>query len=264
MYQFRGLPEVSLALRVDGEEAPIAAGGKVGWLVAGKSALLTIRMRSAQIWPIAVDGKKDIVLRRDKSDDPDVQIYPTSIAIKESQVSGVAHTEYPDNHVRVLRHTDGGNVEMWEIALVSQDGLFWITVQKTYDIACGRDASGQFFCPTFAEKWPQLVELLAKLLTDIDLPVGVAPQPGIRPLISGLKSNEGIVLWYNLAQQMGAIATNQGQARVHWSQIIAIEGELRRLTAGAKVRFRDLLRPKQLKFGRKTSFRWEAVDVRPV
>jgi len=265
MYQLRNIPEVSISMRMKGEEVRILAGGRVGWLEAGVSVQLIIWVPAdSAIWAIGVDGKKDIVLRRDKSNDPGLRIYPTRIAIKESEVSGVAHTEYPNNHVRLLHYVGNGNVEHWEIALVSQNGYFWVTVQKTYDIKVGCDGEDHFLCPDFADKWPQLVGILGELLAGFDLPEEVTPMPKPMLPVSGLKTNEGLVFWWNCAQQMGAITTRQGPARVHWSQITISNGDLAKLVDGAKVRFRDLVRPKQTEFGRKTSFKWEAVDVRPL
>lgn len=264
MYKIRDLG-VSLSIRYGGGEVKIEGGGKVGYLEAGQSALLEIAFPSdREIWPVRVDGQKNVVKARDDSEVEGVVLCRTAIRLKESQTSGVAHTQYPDNHVRLLRRMGPGVIELWEIALVSQDGSFWVTAQKTYSIAVARDEAGNFVCPQFEERWPQLVSFLSELLEGEELPVLATVAADITTDTSGLGANEGFVLWWNAAQQMGAINTAKGAARVHWSQIVAQNGARRFLVSGQRVVFDHLRRPKTEAGGRPTGFKKEAVGVKPI
>jgi cold shock CspA family protein len=264
MYMIRDL-KVSLSIRFGGEELKIGGGGHVGYLEAGQSALLEIAFPAGyEVWPVRVDGQKNIVMARDESEAEGVVLCRTAIRLKESQTSGVAHTQYPDNHVRLLRRMGPGVIELWEVALVSQDGSFWVTAQKTYSIAVARDEAGTFSCPQFAERWPQLVSFLAELLEGEELPILATVTANITTDTSNLGANEGIVLWWNAAQQMGAIATAKGNARVHWSQIVAANGSRRYLTPDQRVIFDHLRRPKTDPGSRPTGFKKEAVGVKPI
>jgi cold shock CspA family protein len=257
--------DVRLSLRYGGEEIKIEGGGRVGHLEAGQSSLLEIAFPSdREIWPIRVDGQKNVVMARDESEAENVVLCRTAINIKKSSQSGVAHTQYPDNHVRLLRRIGPGVIELWEIALVSQDGVFWVTAQKTYSIAVGLDENEEFYCPQFEERWPQLVSFLAELLEGEELPVLATVAADITTDTSGLGANEGFVLWWNAAQQMGAINTAKGAARVHWSQIVAQNGARRFLVSGQRVVFDHLRRPKTEAGGRPTGFKKEAVGVKPI
>jgi len=263
MYRIRDLG-VNLVLRYGGDEVKIEGGGHVGYLEAGQSALLEILFSSdREIWPVRVDGQKNIVPARNDSEMEDVVLCRTAINIKESQ-SGVAHTQYPDNHVRLLRRVDAGVVELWEVALVSQDGSFWVTAQKTYSIAVGLDENEEFYCPQFEERWPQLVSFLSELLAGEELPALANSAADAAADTSDLGPNKGTVLWWNSAQQMGVIATMKGNARVHWSQIVAQNGSRRFLVAGQRVVFHHLRRPKTNPGSRPTGFKKEAIGVKPI
>lgn len=264
MYKIRDL-DVRLSLRYGGEEIKIEGGGRVGHLEAGQSALLEVSFpRDREIWPVRVDGQKNVVHARDDSEVEGMFLCRTAIRVKESQVSHVTHTQYPDNHVRLLRRIGPGVIELWEVALVSQDGSFWVTAQRTYSIAVARDEAGTFSCPQFAERWPQLVSFLAELLEGEELPILATVTANITTDTSNLGANEGIVLWWNAAQQMGAIATAKGNARVHWSQIVAANSSRRYLTPDQRVIFDHLRRPKTDPGSRPTGFKKEAVGVKPI
>jgi cold shock CspA family protein len=264
MYMIRDL-KVSLSIRFGGEELKIEGGGKVGYLEAGQSALLEISFPTDhEIWPIRVDGQKNVVHARDDSEVEGMFLCRTAIRVKESQVSHVTHTQYPDNHVRLLRRIGPGVVELWEIALVSQDGVFWVTAQKTYSIDVARDEAGNFVCSQFEGKWPQLVSFLSELLAGEELPTLATVTTDVTTDVSVLGANEGVVLWWNAAQQMGAIATAKGNARVHWSQIVAANGSRRYLTPDQRVIFDHLRRPKTDPGSRPTGFKKEAVGVKPI
>lgn len=248
------------------KEVEVGKGGKVGILHAGVSYLLAVVVpRVLRIWVLAVDGKKTPVLRQGEFD-PDIEVdrYDTSIHIWETG-NGIAYTRYPENHVRFVEYMGDGKARLVEVALISQNGVFWLTAQKTYDIAVGRTADGEFLCPQFAEKWPAFVSLLADLLAEETLPVEV---PALPPLSAKVDLQRGVgqVEWWNCAQQMGAIRTPKGSAhplaRVHWTQVIGSNGDLCRLTPGQLVSFEGLQRPRTAPGDRPTGFKLEATNVR--
>lgn len=255
-------PGITLQLKnKDGEEIVIGRDGEVGSLGANCSVKFVVAPTEPNVWLVDVDGKKSVIIRKP---DTDTQIYTTSIHIWEAGKSGVACTRYPENHVRVLRYMGDGSLDMWEVALVSQDGKFWATCQKSYSFSVARKGD-QFLCPQFAEKWPQLVKVLEILLGVKNLPAEVAGQcdePTCE--VTGLAKNAGRVKWYNCAQQMGVLTTNRGDVRVHWSQIISKNGSRRVLFPGQTAIFCEL-RSIVVKEGqRPTGFTHEAIGVKPL
>ena len=246
----------------DEDDIPITEDGRVGYLEAGYSVTLTVLVDGPNTWVVEVDGKKNVTVRHPLADAP-AGTYPTKIHLHESETSASAYTQYPANHVRLLRYIDDGVVEMWEVALISQDGCFWATSQKTYDIACGRSEIGEFLCPRFEQKWPQLVEVLERLLEGKELSHEIARFKE-KPVSKGPTNRIGSVVWWNYAQQLGAIATGRGQVRVHWSQIIAPNSNRRGLTAGQKVSIRAIREIVVSPGMRPSGFKHEAIGVKPI
>ena len=261
MYKLAG-PGITLRLvNGEGEEMVIGQDGEIGYLEAGYSVKLFIAPTESNIWLIEVDGKKNIVVRKPSETSSD---YVTSIHIWEAGVSKVACTRYPENHVRVLRYLSNGTVEMWEVALNSQSGKFWLTCQQSYSVSCGL-IEDKFLCPQFAEKWPQLVATLENLLRGEKLPTEATPPKEDNIPTNALTGSTGVTKWWNHAQQLGMIITNtHKKVRVHWSQIIAPNGARRFLTPGMVVSFKSL-RPIVVHEGqRPTGFTHEAIGVQPV
>ena len=182
-------------------------------------------------------------------------VFSLKVPIKDSGRS--LYTYYPFNNLRVLQVNPGGNVEMWEIALVTQRGQLFLTTQKPYSFFCYNN-EGKIVCPEI--NWPQLEEALNRIIS----PEDVLPVKDYFPLDREIEEDfaprEGRVIWYNFAQQLGAIKTRRGVARVHWSEVM--RPEFRYLAANELVLFRSLTRPRQ--FYRPTSFKLEARKVRPL
>jgi cold shock CspA family protein len=254
---------VSVKVSYDGVEVKPPDDGYLGQLRPG-SILLEIYVAAGRDYICALDvnAKKNINFKKDHSTDPvEGSMFLTNIRIKTGD-DGVYHTEYPNNNCRIMRIYKNGHVEMWEIAVISQNGNFFLTTQKTYNVNCYNN-EGKLDCPKFS-KWPQVLNLLFSSLYYKNLPLisEYQEEKMIRP--GELPKEIGHVQWWNIAQGFGAIMTPNGPARVHWKNIFPSNGDrFARLNAGGRVRYQKLITPNQTK-ARSTNFRLEAVGVKTI
>lgn len=184
------------------------------------------------IWGISVDGKKNVVIKKDvarEAREPFAgKIYATKIQIKRANpyldsgaAHGICHTEYPDNNLRLLK-LDNGRGVVHEVALVSQDGVFFLTEQITWRFDLFRE-DNHATCPYFREDahpWPQMEHLIQHIFPadQIDRLAPAEQYAPAEPPKERTPEYTGKVLWYNLAQGIGVVETTQGIARVHWTQ----------------------------------------------
>ncbi len=241
--------------------------GKIMGLCTARIEVIVSKEKINSVFAITVDGKKNVILKKNLSETPDkLKIYRNNIEVKSN--GQVLHTEYPNNHLRLLAISKGGNIQVWEIAIVSQNGDFFVTQQKTWDTFCYNNHE-RVSCPLFEgpKGWPQMVEILKNLLTD---------QIDQLPLISQKKkedinlqntkiliNNRGVVVWFNQAQGIGVIKTIEGPARAHWKDINRKNSRLAYLKPGELVSFHSIVPPRLTK-GRKTMIRFDAVGISPV
>lgn len=254
---------VSILFSFGGRVKPIAVDGHVGQLEKGKAQIqVKIAPRYKGItWPVSVDGKKNVTPKKDWSNGDKEAIYLCSILVKMALLDHVFHTEYPENNMRLVR-LDGRKIQIWEISLISQKGEFFVTEQMNYEAACYRDGN-KVVCPRF-EKWPQMAAFLNQILGDKAerfLPISKY-QPEAAITADGLEKNQGRVLWWNMAQGLGAIITPEGSVRVHWSEV-AKRPRLAYLVVKEVVTYDGVRMPVQTK-ARSTSFSLEAVGVKPL
>lgn len=197
--------------------------------------------------PVHVDGKKNVSRIRMKKGKPSIRMG------LRRELGGMASSAYPENHLRLLSLTPE-HIGMWEIAVVSQRGAFFLTLQETVAISLRRGIGGILYgVGPRLQNWPQMKKFLEDLLGERLLMLG-EESPKEVPL--------GGVIWYNLAQGLGAIQTVKGAARVHWSQAAPREDGFRYLQQGERVNYQ--ITPVILKQGmRPTSFQWEAKNVTP-
>lgn len=227
------IPGVVVALFVNGERVQPENDGFVGGLNPTDTAIIEAKIRNGSNgFGIDVDGKKNVVLKKDllPFEDPDGsgRLYQQKVPIKVS-LKNIAHTEYTSNHLRVLKLYGDGRTELWEIALVSQGGLFFLTTQRTYAVCCyyhnGKSANW-VVCPYFdtpPHEWPQLVAVLKQLFAGEvgigNLVRGKRYQPEFESSSHDLAPNTARVIWWNAAQGFGMVMTPEGPARLHWSQV---------------------------------------------
>lgn len=246
---------------------PLEKDGFIGFLNVGEQMIIEafiLLPEFLNIFAFEVDGKKNVILKKDwgpLSNPPlKERRYQTKIQIKKS-LEGTPHTEYPSNNLRIIRLDDNGQTWIWEIALVSQNGSFFLTVQKTYEFQCCRQGK-ILIAPMFDSRWPQLVSFLRQLpIIDVnELPDFSEYTPPAAQKKKNLEPKTGRVLWFNFAQGIGAIETPEGNARVHWSQIEP-RPRLAFLETGELVSYKKLIEPVQTKT-RNTSFPRDALGVR--
>jgi len=218
---------------------------------------------SERVYGMMVDGKKNVILMKNHSRDPSVALFSMKIPAKDENY-GVLVTEYPQNNLRLLILKEEGRFEVWEIAIVSQDGLFFLTEQMDYEAQCFLDDTGEVVCPRLA-KWPQLIQLLASLVKKEELLSISQYIPLPTPKADDLPFQQGRVVWWNYAQGLGAIVIDKKgtQAKVHWRDLIDQSGQLRALQPGQIVSYQRLVLPRQSK-GRITGFLFEAIGVKPI
>jgi len=211
-----------------------------------------------------VDGKKNIALMKNRSVDNSLSIFSKRITVMRTDFNALI-TRYPENNLRVLIPESEGEFEFWEIAIVSQDGLFFLTTEMTYEAKCYRGENGEVICPRFEweTKWPQLMEVVKPIFWEMKLsPVSeyVAPSP---LKAEGLPKNHGRVVWWNCAQGLGTIVIDEKgtQTRVHWRRILSdLKGGLRALAPGQIVSYQRLDIPSRAQ-SRSTGFLLEAKEV---
>lgn len=253
----------SVVVNVNGKICKIENDGYLGKLSADK-ALVEMRVAPQDaskfaVYGFTVDGKKNVQLKKDYSIMVGTErCYKMLVRIE--QYGELRFTEYPANNFRIMRLSRKGNATIWEIALISQNGEFFLTTQNTYSVICYQK-DGEMVCPQF-EKWPQIVDFLreytaAKWLSKEFRPI--SDKPAIKTAPNLPPSH---VLWFNYASGVGAITTPEGTARVHWSQI-ARRPRLAYLIQGEKVSYEKLQAPNVTK-RRETAFQKEALGVKPL
>lgn len=211
----------------------------------------------------SVDGKKNITLMKLRSEDEHFSVFSKKISITKTN-SNILITRYPENNLRILFPEEKGRFEIWEVAIVSQDGLFFLTSQMTYEAECFRGKDGKVICPRFEweTEWPQLMEIVKPIFEGVELQPISEYLPPSPPKAEGFPKNHGKVVWWNLAQGWGEIVLDERgtTAKVHWKGIQPNpKGRLRYLLPGQIISFRKLDQAR----GR-TGFLLEAKEVNPL
>lgn len=274
------IPGVVVSLFVNGERVQPEDDGYVGGLEPVDTAIIEAKVRNGSNgYGLAVDGNKNIVLKTDwlPFEDPEGsgRLYRQKVPIKLS-LEKVAHTEYASNNLRALKLYADGRTELWEIALVSQAGNFFLTVQRTYNVRCYyHNGEEGIVCPYFQttpHEWPQLVAILKQLFAE-DVGIGSLTrgkryEPEQTPSSDGLAPNMARVVWWNAAQGFGMVMTPEGPARLHWSQVTP-RNRIVLLEPDELVRYAAIRTPVHKKppkdstaKDRTTSFQREVVGVR--
>ncbi len=257
--------------------AIVEANQYVGDLRVGKGTTIDVKVDPSvanRIFGIVMDHKSGaFLLKRDLAKDPIMGIVvekgskwlETKVSVKDSK-NFIPTTKYPQNHMTLveLDAEKPGLVRIWELALVSQNGLFYVTTQCTYEVQCYSN-QGRFSCPFFeiVKPAPMFVGLFFKLFT-LELMEKLPPLSEYVPPADPPKAwpDYGRVLWWNCAMQYGAIQTTEGVARIHWSNVKDADG-LVRFNTGDMVTYEELGPPFQT-YERETNLKLEAFGVRQV
>lgn len=246
----------------------VLENGFVGRLKQDDSVRVVLQtFRPKCIHAFRVDGKKNVVRARSLVDGPD-QVYEFRPRIRVSQ-DDVPTTWYPENHIRLLEAGDNGSLfRLWEVALISQNGRFYLTVQHTYtgsayrgSMRIGSEYMPMVVCPDFA-KWTSFVQLLSEVFHEqlASLPPVAVHTPQVQETkASALPPSTAVVQWWNDAQQWGVVLTAEGPVRVHWKEV-RTDSSRAFLEAGQLVRYESLRLP-DVQARRPTTLEREAAGV---
>ncbi len=200
-------------------------------------------------------------------------VYGVKIPLRVWNHNGhpVNTVHYPENMLALAQYKRDagqltGRVHVWEVALVSQNGEFFLTVHRHYNIpACRSVSTGRICFPRL-----QKHRLLERILVDnapSDIPLVPAEDivPVERAQVQNLGRYEGIVENWYAPRNMGCIVTAQGSARVHWSNVPP-RPRLRFLKEGERVKFAELRVPPEnpkteWRKVRKARFKLEACGI---
>ena len=172
---------------------------------------------------------------------------PLRVFAYEGQPVNTVH--YPENMLVLAQYVRNAGqptdrVHVWKVALVSQNGEFFLTVQQAYDTTAHQSSKNTLCFPRFQAH--RLLERVLVANAPVDLPVTSEGQ-FIRPeplVVNGLKEDEGVVERWYPARNMGCVITASGSARVHWSDVPP-RPRLRFLVEGEHVRIGALGIPPQ-------------------
>lgn len=223
---------------------------------------LVVAHTDRQMDGFMVHGKKKHVIRlRNRIKEPGETLasYRIDIPVFSDPEGKTRYTRYPENHLRLLRVGGLGKLEIWEACVVSQDGLFFLAIEKTQEGVVYRDGD-QAVYPEFA-KWVQFTAHLAELCagrTQFLPPLVSAPKCVEADPSRPTRPNIATVMWWHAAEGIGCVMTNQGKARVHWSQILGPEGRRMLLRRGESIRFSGSHSPSAES---RTSFQMELAGV---
>jgi cold shock CspA family protein len=181
-------------------------------------------------------------------------------------LTDTAGTPYPDpagNIVRLVGVTGDGAVVMWNLAVVSQKGSFYLTTQEMFAAQAYRDGDKVVIPGIDAQKWQLLRKYLEDMLSETETLSKLA-LPALLPMGSNGKHEleDGEVEWYSQHMQTGCIQTRRGKASVHWTSIKTQRPDgLLYLLPGEKVSYDLIPRPPKPSNRRQSSFEWEAKNV---
>ncbi len=190
-------------------------------------------------------------LLAEQSLDQDAKAYGVKIPLHVYPYQGkpINMVNYPENTLSLAQYVSEnrgltGRVQVWEVALVSQYGEFFLTVHRHYNIAACKSIRGHRYFPRLTRGHPLLERILLENAPQ-DLPL--IPGEDLIPFERGhpdksLGRYEGIVESWYAPRNMGAITTAQGSARVHWNDVPP-RPRLRYLKEGERVKFNDLRVP---------------------
>lgn len=258
---------ITVEVRYNGKTLEPAEDGYLGEMTEGKFRLKCFAQRRDGLMPICflVDGQKNVAMAGDHSRDPNVRLFAKKVPVEKLD-SGVFTTKSSTNNSRLVIFGAAGRFEVWEIAIVSQDGFFFLTEQMTYVSQFFRGEDDRVLCPEFEEKWPQLIEMLRPVMEKQELSPISTYVPSPAPKAEGLQKQQGKVLWWSSALQMGLLVLDEKGtvARVHWKNLPpSMNGSLRKLEAGQLVSFQKLL-PISKSGTRDSTILLEAREVIPI
>jgi len=282
VHTFPTIPGVTLQVRKEDRVMTPKDDGHVGQLFSGTATLLAIVDPGAdhtigilrqgddnyqKIWnwlvdPATMDSCPDAKEKQRQRQEflvgeefeEGTKIYGRKINL----MAGAAHdrrqintVHYPENMLAIAQYVQSGDhltgqVHVWEAALVSQHGEFFLTVHRHYHMSACRYQGEMVFPRLYGHR------ILARILRESS-PTGM-PTIDVNKIVPierstgdpNLRRYEGVVESWYYPRNMGTIITNQGVARVHWSQVPQRNPSLLRfLKEGERVKFAELRIPEE-------------------
>jgi hypothetical protein len=169
------------------------------------------------------------------------------------------------NNIRLVAFGPDGECVLWNVGMVCQNSKFFMTYQTmAHEYAFLENDRIRIPGMEKVRKWAPLGKHLETVLAHpavrghLDLrPISEYQQPDEGSLV------DGQVLFYSLRQQMGAIHTPKGEARVRWGQIRTERQDgLMYLVKGEVVTYRLHTPPPRAGGKHESSFEWDALNVR--
>src|SRR3989344_1034837 len=203
------------------------ADGYILELEECEEAIVVIEINPGiNVFGFSIDGNKDITPAKNYSKIGRVyrKKVPIHIPIHKGKEP---YTQYNENHIKLLEIGTGGYFAVWEVAIVFQNELGFLTVQRVYEGFAYRSIRG-LSCPEFNEKWPQLVRFIEDTCKECgfsyaDFPYIDEYSPDLEISMDDADDGVGMVKWFNVAQGFGAISTNKGDAFVHYKDIDSLK-----------------------------------------
>ena len=117
--------------------------------------------KGINVWGFGVDGNKNITPAKNYSQAGRVyrKKVPIHIPIHKGKEP---YTQYNENHIKLVEIGTGGYFAIYEVAIVFQNELGFLTTQQVYKGSVFKSGKG-LFCPEFDGKWPQLVAFLESI-----------------------------------------------------------------------------------------------------
>lgn len=187
------------------------------WTWRSKQIRLLVSIGSeTNLFGFNVDGDKNITPLKNYSAKD--KVYRKKVPIyRGKDTHYTPFTMYRENHIRLLELGDVGRFAVYEIAVVFQNGLGFLTTQRIYEERCYRGDGFFLSCPKFNEKWHQLIAFIGltseKLSYRYLFPdIGECIPDTSSVSAENLEDNVGVVDWFNVARGHGVMITNDGSA----------------------------------------------------
>lgn len=248
-----------------GNDLMIEADGYLGELEEGR-VVLNIKVYDSNIHGFTTQpGQKRVVVpKKDIEEDPDnlCKNYTLNIAVKDNYEGGFC-TQYPSNSLGLLWVKDGV-VEYWRIAVVEQNGKFFLICEKVYESALYL-GSGDDKLHAFNLKMEQWDSIMSFIRSIVDKSVVITklsrvPDCDRIDLMHGVNDGRGVVVWFSKAGGTGAMATNKGMARFYYGEI-KTDTRFASLEKGQVVEYERLGLPNLISPSHTTDFKQEAFGI---
>lgn len=134
-------------------------------------------------------------------------------------------TKHDVNNIRLVA-AENGIFQMWEIAIptriVGLTANFFLTVQRLYK-ATVYNLNGQIYMPEHEysgyKEWADLQALLREMVNVEKLPA--ISEPVKAPAVASITESNHKVMFFCLASGTGMAQTSQGQAFIHWRELLS-------------------------------------------